>query len=344
MRAIATRGSALSLGVVLLASAGCGGDTPPPDRPSDGVVDAGDPEDDPGDDAEDEAATPSGRILLSGFRDDHPGGVSLEVTSLEVDASGHLLVGVEAVHAAVRSGLDLGEFTNVLEDDLGNTYEFQRPADNARLNVPKDHRLVGTLAFLGPVDPQARRVTLALNQVRETERVGAGEDGRLNRTPRFLVEDVPLPGVGLEDEASDPEALRLLETRTVEVGDSQASEDNPDVTVTVVSYETDGRTTTLDIDAVNRSGVAVGILVDRPSLRDDQGRRLQFLRVDSEEQDERQLRLEPGEEGSATMAFRGAPTEQSGELRLVLNSLSAGEGRERTPGFRFVLPVPASAD
>ncbi len=199
--------------------------------------------------------------------------------------------------------------------------------------------MTGTLAFEGPVDPAATHVTFALNQEAREDRVGAVEDGRLDRTPRFLVEDLPLPGIGLEDEALNPDALGVLETRTVEIGESFDSPDNPDVTVTVISVVLDGRTVEIELEAVNGSSEAVRLVTQSPALRDDTGRRMEFIRSQSEAQEERRLTLGPGDEASARFAFRGSPSPDAQELRLLTNSLSRND--PRSPTFEIVLTLPA---
>ncbi len=80
--------------------------------------------------ADEQPAAPSGRLLLSGFRDDNPSGVSVEVTSVEVDEGGHLLLGIDVVNTAVGGRVDIGQYRNVLVDDVGNYYDFQRVPDN----------------------------------------------------------------------------------------------------------------------------------------------------------------------------------------------------------------------
>lgn len=292
----------------------------------------------------DEDSVPSGRLQLSGYADVHRTGMSVEATAVSVDEGGHLLIEVDAVNArSANSSFDLNAFAVMAEDDLGNRYPVHGVEDD-ELDIPKDHRLRGTLAFEGPIDPGARRVSLGLNQARADEGLSPSSTfDSLSRNTPFLVADLPLPGVGLEDEAVNPDG-DALEHHVVEVDQTQQGHSNDEVTVTVVEYETDGRTLHVHLEAVNRSGRRVRVLANRPHLEDDQGRDFDYLSVDSDEQDERRLTLESGEEAEATLAFRRVLAADAEELHLTLNGFALSRDFAGSPGFEFTMPAPDRDD
>lgn len=285
-----------------------------------------------------EALGPTGRLQLTGFREDNPAGASVQLRAVEVDGAGNVLIDVEAV--SVRASVQIGRYSNLLEDDLGNRYELIDVEDNLELSLGAAERMTGTLAFAGPVDPDAMSFTFALNQVGSSFEAGAEQP--VNQFPRFLITDVPFPGVGAEAEAVTEGSL--LEPAVVEVGETLTSDDNPDVEVTVVSVTNDGRSILIELEAVNSSGTVVRIVNDAPRLRDHTGTTFQFLRDESGEEETRKLELEPGSEATATLAFLGTVGPAATELELVLNGLGIDRGQPGRPGFRTTLPVPGAEE
>ncbi len=296
-----------------------------------------------GDASASEVVEPGGWLRLAGFREDQRAGRSVALLAIEVDDAGHVHVAFEAVNSGGRQ-MRLNGLTTVLEDDRGNSYEFQTPEELSDMQLRPDERMTGTLVFRGPIDPQARRFTLAFNQVGRksaAEVVSASDSPQTDQYPPFAFRDVPLPGVGLEDEASAGDGAPLLTSRTVDVDQTASPEGHPDVEVTLVEYETDGRTLRLQIEAVNRSSQEVTLLHDQPVLVDDLGNRFTFLRADQGGA-ERRLVLEPGSEASATLGYRATLRPDATELQLTFNSFAfVVDSLQRTArGLRFTLPVP----
>lgn len=289
---------------------------------------------------------PSGSMQLSGFREDQASATSVALHAVEVDEGGHIHLGIEAVNSGGRV-MRLNGLNTILADDVGNHYRFVPPRDNGNLTVQSDQRMTGTLVFEGPIDPAARRLVLGFNQqTRSVEELVGAEDRRAsNQYPVFLFRDVPLPGVGLEDEAGSGEQADLLERQVVEVDQTVSPEGHPDVEITVVSYETDGRVLELDLEAVNRSSQRVSLVSSTPVLVDDLGSRFGFLRADGSEA-ERRLILEPGDEASVTLGFRATLHPDASELRLTLNSFafSVESQQKIAPGTRITLPMPEPSD
>jgi hypothetical protein len=329
----------LSLLVVGLLLASCTGGPEGGEGPSEpSAAEVGNA---PGDAPEDEATAPFGRLRLAGFREDQAGGKSVDLRSVEVDEAGHILIDFEAVNSGTRV-LRLNGLATIVEDDLGNRYPFRPPPDNDDLTLDSDQRMAGTLAFEGPIAPEARRLVVGFNQrtaATVDELVSAQERPAFDQFPPMLFRDVPLPGVGLEDEARTDAGGSLLDTQVVEVGQTASPDAAPDVEITIVSYETDGRILELDLEAVNRSGVPVSILSSLPVLTDDLGSRFEYRPAQADAA-ERQLLLEPGTEASATLGFRAPLRPAATELRLTLNSFGLRSPNERAPGIEFVLPMP----
>jgi hypothetical protein len=327
-----SRGALVLVTALLVGCTGAGSDDGPATADEDGSVAAPEPE---------EEVRPSGRLLLTGFAEHQLAGLSMALRGVEVVDGEHLLVEIEAVNSGT-STKRLNGLTTFLEDDRGNRYPFRPPAEDGSLTLRNDQRLTGTLSFEGPLDPEARRFVLAFNQSFDTEAdeaVGAQDRPSTDHYPPMAFRDVPLPGVGLEAEATLEEPGSLLDDTTVEVGVTASPEAAPDVEVTVVGYTTDGRTIEIDLEVVNGSSETVRMLAHRPHLTDDLGSRFHFRRGEGDDAEQR-LELRPGEEASATLGFRATLRPAAGELRLTLNSFSLRDGNERAPGLVFTLPMP----
>jgi hypothetical protein len=328
------RARAVLAGVVLLAACTGSGDAPT-DPGTEGGSAASEEQ------TVEEPLEPAGRIYLSGFREDQAGSLSLALRAVEIDDDGHILVDIEAVNSGT-STRRLSGLATIMVDDVGNRYGFRPPSDDGSLTLRSDERMTGTLVFEGPVDPDARHLTFGLNQRSGTEvgqLVSASDRQATDQYPPMLFADVPLPGVGLEDEASSDDGGDLLDSRYVEVGETAAPEATPEVEVTVLGYETDGRTVELDLEVVNGSGGTVRMLAERPVLTDDLGSRFHYRRVEGDRAEQR-LELAPGEEGAATLGFRATLQPAATELRLTLNGFGMRNDSERTPGLVFTLPMP----
>jgi hypothetical protein len=323
-----------ALGVAVALLAGCTGDADP--APEDDET----PEaatDGPTDDAGDEP-TPSGRLQLTGWQESHPVLITVALRAVEVDTDGHVLVDFEAINRGIRSGgASIGQSGVLLRDDLGNVYPFVRSEEHERLRFNADERMSGTLAFTGPIDPEARRITVAFNQLEQDVELVAAADDVLSQFPKFLFEDVPLPGVGLEVDADRGGSGDSLATdQRLEVGVTVTPDLNPDLEVTVVAYATDGLTVRLELEAVNRSNEVVVLTRADPVLRDDRDSRYVFERAETADRDEENLRLEPGEEVSATLAWRGVIPADAGSLVARFNS----ENFENPSAPHFVVDLP----
>lgn len=329
---------AVLVGCVLLAGCTSG---------DDGAVDGdGTADGDPGEAAappaaEDEPSEPAGRLQLTGFEEHQAGGLSLALLSVEIADGGHILVEIEAVNSGTGTRR-LSGLSTIVVDDLDNRYRFVPPPDDTSLTLRSDQRMTGTLSFEGPIDRDAQRLTVAFNQRRDTptpELVSAQDRQANDQYAPMAFRDVPLPGVGLEDEATSDAGGSLLDPVIVDVGDVGTPDAAPDVEVTVVRYTTDGRTLELEIEVVNGSSQRVRMMAERPVLTDDLGSRFQYRRAEGD-RTEQLLELEPGEEASATLGFRATLRPEASELRLTLNGFGMRNDSERTPGLVFTLPVP----
>lgn len=282
---------------------------------------------------------PSGRLQLAGWEDVQPQrGVSAALHAVEVTDAGDLLFEFEALNQG-RGGVGLATRRGgvLALDDLGNVYPFVEPEDNDELDFETDHRMVGTLAFEGPIDENARRVTVAFNQREDDELVDGAEYGRGTSRPRLLIEDVPLPGVGLEEEADRASTGDLIDEVVVEVDETVRPSENEDVEFTLVQYVVRGQSVLVDVEIVNESTVPVHFTQGSPRLRDDQDTRFSYQRDEDADRDERILRLAPGEELSATLGWRGTLPEDVGSLEIEFNM---NRGRDQRPNVQVDLPLP----
>lgn len=271
----------------------------------------------------------AGSLRLSGWVESHQRMVSVALRAVTVDPDGHLLLEVEAVNRGFRgrNATSLALTDVRATDDLGNTYAFQRPEEHEDLRFHADERLTGTLAFEGPVDPAARRLEIGFNQ-RDGESVPTADDNP-SQYPKFLFDDVPLPGVGLEREADRGGSSSLIDVVTVELERPADLDWLVDLEVVLLRYRQDEQSIEFDLEAANTRDLAVELAVGHPRLDDGTDAQFVYEPNESDDRDEQVVRLEPGDQASFTLAFRGPISPESDGLRLRLNPNS--NPRENSP-------------
>jgi hypothetical protein len=264
---------------------------------------------------------PEGVMELAGIQQTHSSGTTVAVTAVEVDDAGDLYVSFEALVAGRRSAALVSDGA-LAEDDLGGRYEFVPPEGNPTIDLAQDSRAEFTLAFEGPVDADATRVSVGLNSRRDFLTVA---DTYPNTSrPTFTFADLPLPGVGLDDEAAGPgDTVGLdLEPRSTTV--TGAEHLGPArIRVAVTQIEVTPTLVTVDIEAVHEGDVArnvtevpprLAVEVDGQSLSDQYPFELEWITTDDGTLD--RLTLEPGDELRASFAFRGVVPPEATALRL----------------------------
>lgn len=286
--------------------------------------DAGDADDESGSEPEEpeEPEGPHGRLQLGQFIEQSPASTNLELGAVEVDANGDLLLDIEAVFRG-RSQVSIAQFGVRVRDDVGNTYAFRAPTDNDRLQMRPDERMTGTLAFEGPVDPEARYLEVGFNQQGD-EAVFAADD-RPNQYPKFLFTEVPLPGIGLEAEAGEGGGGEgLTEATTVEVGATAESERFEGYEATVVEYTEDGQTITFSVEVVNNASRMVSLTSGNPRLDDGQDSRFRWVEPEDvpRRSPEGRVELDPGDEATVEVAFRGVISDDAESLRLRFDEVT----------------------
>ncbi len=335
MRYSRTRWVIAAVAVLALAAVGCDG-SPAEDSPTGDEVDADTSGSEPSDE-ETTATGPAGSLRLSGWVEEHPARVALSLRGVEVDAAGHLLLDVEAVNRG--SVVSVAEFGVRVRDDLGNRYAFQRPEDNGGLRFTVDERLTGTLAFEGPIDPDARYLEVGFNQSGDGS-VSAAEDG-ISQYPAFLFEQVPLPGVGLEDEAVRGPSSELMEEQVVEVGQVGEVAYLDGLEVTLQRYVVGTGVIRVELEAVNGTGRAVQLAAGSPRLDDGRDSHIVYEANESDDRAERVIEMGPGDEATVTISFRGTIASDAESLQLRLNGHTRGEESATKPYMEFNdLPLP----
>jgi len=343
MRMIRRATAAAPLVALSLALAACTGDGD--DDPSTGTEGGNDER---GDQDEPDAAGPSGTIELAGVQQTHAAGTTVAITAVTVDPSGNVLVDLEALVAGQR-GAVLASLTTILEDDLGNRYAFVPPQANGRLEIAQDMRADATLAFQGPIDPDATRVTLGLN--------GSPSDGAQpisatpanTLSPTFAFEGLPLPGVGLDDEAAGPDDERGLQIPRTDVDvTGVVHEGDSEVRIEVTNVQIEPSLVIVTIEAVNNSGRERNLIQRAPELRAEvDGQTLgnahpfAFERIITEEGEFNRLSLGPGDEVTASFAFRGVVPPQATGVRMGFQVLvsEVDQGAPTTPESEFSSPA-----
>jgi hypothetical protein len=289
------------------------------------------------DDGPAEPVGPHGRLQLTGWEATHRGGLTVALRAIEVDDDGHVYVELEAVSA--RRDVRLNDFSVFLVDDQGEVLALAPPEEDVHLTVPQDQRMLARLAFVGPVGPDATRVTLAINGMNERVRDQDDDIGGGVRGPALAVRDVPLPGVGLDAEAVGDATVRdeLTASAVVEPGVSQTHEGGTVVTVTRI--ELDATQVLIEIEVDNPTDHDVRLRSMPPFLEDDLGGRWLAVDIESDERAERFFDVPAGGTATATLAFPAPIQQEAGSLALTIGRPATDS--ERIPGFHFEdLPIP----
>lgn len=94
----------------------------------------------------------------------HPANVTATVTGITVEGRA-IYVDLEAFNGSGRTVYLAvsGEDVIRLIDDLGNSYPFQRPEDNPKLELESGGEMDARLAFLGPLVDGANSLDLLMN-------------------------------------------------------------------------------------------------------------------------------------------------------------------------------------
>ena len=342
--------AATATGLLVTVAAACTSDEPAPDpQQTDGSGDTN------GETDEGDPTGASGTIELAGNQQTSPRhGTTVAVNAITVDEQGDIFLDVEALVAGSR-GIRLALSETVLLDDLGNRYEWAVPDANSSLQFAQDSAVELVLAFVGPIDPAATRVTLGINADYGGE-LQTVEDGETSNVPSYTFADLPLPGVGLDDEAAgeDDTAGIRDDTATTEVT-GVAHEGPVGVTVEITGIEATTSTVLVSAEVANTSSDWRRLLTRAPVLRATQGgqvldrHRFEFQAIRNDDGEFDDLRLEGGDEASVVFAFRGNIPADADGLRLGITAspsevtrgqLDADEQRGRGPKVIFDLPVP----
>lgn len=296
----------------------------------------------------DEAAGPSGTIALAGVQQTHPSGTTVAVTAITVDEAGHVLIDIEALVSGRRDA-SLNSWRTVLIDDLGNGYEFVEPLANANIAIARDHEADAVLAFVGPIDPAATRVSLGINGNYDGTLRDPAEELANTITPVFTFEGLPLPGVGLDDEGAQPGdqvGLVLPESEIDVTGVVHEGEARVRVEVTRIKVEP--ALVTITVEAHNTSDRERNLIQRPPELRaeldgESLGNRypFEFVGLTTEDGEVDRLTLGPGDQAFGEFAFRGVVPPEATGLRLGFQVLQAelDSGAPNSPENEFSSPT-----
>jgi hypothetical protein len=319
---------ALALGLGLAACTGGGADTGAEDPDlAVGTVDDGPAE----------PVGPHGRLQLTGWERTHRGGLTVALRAIEVDDDGHVYVELEAVSA--RRDVRLNDFSVFLVDDQGEVLPLAPPEEDVHVTVPQDQRMLARLGFVGPVGPDASRVTLAINGMNEQVRDDDDNVAAEIRGPALAIRDVPLPGVGLDAEAVGDATVRddLTAGAVVEPGVSQTHEGGTVVTVTRI--EADASQVLIEVEVDNPTDHDVRLRSMPPFLEDDLGGRWLAVDIESDERADRFFDVPAGGTATATLAFPAPIRQEASSLALTIGRPATDS--VRIPGFHFEdLPIP----
>jgi len=139
----------------------------------------------------------------------HPNGTQFSVSAVEIDTD------ALAVTARIANGGEDAVSANAtdsyIEDDQGNRYPLQEPADNPELDIEPGQGIDGQLRFSGRLPADASEITILMN-----EGGGASADNQFTDSPSFVAGPYPVSA------ASDGDAA----TSTTEPSDSEPSSES----------------------------------------------------------------------------------------------------------------------
>lgn len=124
----------------------------------------------------------------------HPNGTVLRVLGV-TSAGTSTTVEVEAVNGFTKE-ISLNSKGIHLVDDLGNSYNFVDPEQNAKLAVPPAGTLTGTLTFLGVLDEEAASLRLLVNTFDADDTVDLESEFDQATAPAFQIDGLPVPDRG----------------------------------------------------------------------------------------------------------------------------------------------------
>jgi len=334
-------GAALATAVLLAA---CTGDDAPVATGADPQT-TGTDRDEP---SEPEASGPAGTITLAGIQQSHASGTTIAVTGITVDEAGDVYLDLEALVAG-RRGARLASDPTILEDDLGNRYEFVPPEANSHLDFAQDTQASVTLAFEGPIDPDATRVTFGINGHFRDGARNISESPANTLTPTFAFDGLPLPGVGLDDEGAGPDDAVGLQQDSASIDvTGVVHEGDAHVRIEITHIEVAPTLVTVTVEAINVGDREKNVIQAAPDLRAElDGQSLgnnapfEFESLETEEGEFDRLTLGPGDEVTATFAFRGVVPPDATGLRMGFQVLLAelDRGAPSTPESQFSSPT-----
>ncbi len=149
---------------------------------SDGGEDAGD----------DEEPAQAGELTDLDIQQRHPNGTVLRVLGISLGPTS-IAVEVEALNGFTQEITLNGPGVHLV-DDLGNSYNFVEPEQNAQMNVAPGAVLSGTLTFIGRVDKDATSLRLLINTYEPEETVDVADEYERSTSPAFQIDDIPIPG------------------------------------------------------------------------------------------------------------------------------------------------------
>lgn len=125
-------------------------------------------------------------------REEHPGGVVLELSRVATEGDA-ILLSVRVVNTSESESTQLAVQPDLtwVEDDLGSRYRLRPPEDNPQLVVDPGEELVGDLAFVGPLEDGASALTLRTNHRRSGSPMNA--DRPVPGSVSFVVPGLPIP-------------------------------------------------------------------------------------------------------------------------------------------------------
>ena len=114
----------------------------------------------------------------------HPSGVELALQRASSEGDS-IVLSLKVRNRSSRAVEMNGRSDMLLRDNLGHTYRLVIPQADPKLRLGPEAVLDTQLTFLGPLTPEAKSVTLLIND-------GAEPDPATSATPRFVVGNIPI--------------------------------------------------------------------------------------------------------------------------------------------------------
>ncbi|VEP15876.1 conserved exported hypothetical protein [Hyella patelloides LEGE 07179] len=254
----------------------------------------------------------------------HPDGSVMRITKIAV-TDNYIETDLSIVNG-YRNAVTLNSHSSramVLRDNLGNTYKLAPPPQNPQLSIEAEEALQGKFRFLGRIAPNAKTLTLVVNE---------GNESRTNTTQPYMA----IANISLTDtEAENIATLPTNQTLDLQVNHAHGSV----IRLKEISFQNDSIITNLGIVNGHRSAIRLNVSRDL-RLRDNLGNIYNLATLPQNPE----VKISPGETLNGQFVFLGRISPQARYLTLVTNDKYGSEQTTSTQPKIAIANIPVTRE